>query len=239
MSVSSAGTSASCRRASRIAVRTVTDRRLSAAFAHQRLRRALAGGVRYVTGGWSTLVELLAGRATGLGVRIRTRTRVSGPPEGPAILATSLTAARRLTGDGSLTWPGARTATVNLGLRAGGGPDWFRVLDLDDRIYAARYSLADPTLAPPGHELLQISAACAPDERKADAERPPPSSRPVVARLARCGGNAAPSPFSRWHPGPASVSTSPDAAGCFPPARARILCAVGMSLAFRYVAESH
>ncbi|MBE1582360.1 hypothetical protein ACFPOI_26125 [Nonomuraea angiospora] len=55
--------------------------------------------------------------------------------------------------------------------RADGGPDWFRVLDVDDRIYAARYSLADPTLAPPGHELLQISAACAPGERKADAER--------------------------------------------------------------------
>lgn len=55
--------------------------------------------------------------------------------------------------------------------RADGGPDWFRVLAVDDRIYAARYSLADPTLAPPGHELIQISAACAPGEREADAER--------------------------------------------------------------------
>jgi hypothetical protein len=44
-------------------------------------------------------------------------------------------------------------------------------MDLDDRIYAARYSLADPTVAPPGHELVQISAACAPGERKTDAER--------------------------------------------------------------------
>ncbi|MEU6786195.1 FAD-dependent oxidoreductase [Nonomuraea angiospora] len=144
--------------------------RLSAAFAHQRLRRALAGGVRYVTGGWSTLVDLLAERATGLGAQIRTRTRVPALPAGPTILATSLATARRLTGDRSLTWPGARVTTVDLGLRADGGPDWFRVMDLDDRIYAARYSLADPTLAPPGHELLQISAACAPGERKADAE---------------------------------------------------------------------
>ncbi|MFC4117071.1 NAD(P)-binding protein [Nonomuraea zeae] len=145
--------------------------RLSAAFAQERLRRAFAGGVRYVIGGWSTLVGLLAERAAGLGAEIRTQARVPAPPAGPAILATSLATARQLTGDGSLTWPSARVATVDLGLRAGGGPDWFRVLDLDDRIYAARYSLADPSLAPPGHELVQISAACAPGERKADAER--------------------------------------------------------------------
>jgi phytoene dehydrogenase-like protein len=145
--------------------------RLSAAFAHQRLRRALAGGARYVVGGWSTLVGLLAERAAGLGARIRTQTRVPALPAGPTILATSLTTARRLTGDRSLTWPSARVTTVDLGLRADGGPGWFRVMDLDDRIYAARYSLADPTLAPPGHELIQISAACAPGERKTDAER--------------------------------------------------------------------
>jgi hypothetical protein len=62
-------------------------------------------------------------------------------------------------------------ATVDLGLRTDASPGWFRVMDLDDRIYAARYSLADPTLAPPGHELVQIAAACAPNERKTDAER--------------------------------------------------------------------
>ncbi|MGW4792683.1 FAD-dependent oxidoreductase [Nonomuraea sp. NPDC004297] len=145
--------------------------RLSAAFAHERLRRALAGGARYVTGGWSTLVDLLAARAAALGVRIHTRTRVPAPPDGPTILATSLATARRLTGDRTLTWPSARLATVDLGLRADRAPGWFRIMDLDERIYAARYSLADPTLAPPGHELVQIAAACAPDERKADAER--------------------------------------------------------------------
>ena len=145
--------------------------RLSAAFVHQRLRRALAGGVRYVAGGWSTLVGLLAERAGRLGAQLRTQTRVPALPAGPTILATSLAAARQLTGDRSLTWPSARLATVDLGLRAGGGPGWFRVIDIDDRIYAARYSLADPSLAPPGHELIQIAAACAPGERKTDAER--------------------------------------------------------------------
>ena len=62
-------------------------------------------------------------------------------------------------------------AAFDLGLRADANPGWFRVVDLDDRIYAARYSLADPTLSPPGHELIQIVAACSPHERKTDAER--------------------------------------------------------------------
>ena len=145
--------------------------RLSAAFAHQRLRRALAGGARYVAGGWSALVGRLAGRAASLGAQITTRTRVPALPAGPAILATSLATARQLTGDKSLAWPSARVATFDVGLQADStGPRWFRVIDLDDRIYAARYSLAEPTLAPPGHELIQIAAACAPHERKADAE---------------------------------------------------------------------
>jgi phytoene dehydrogenase-like protein len=145
--------------------------RLSAAFARERLRRALAGGARYVAGGWSTLVGLLAERAASLGAQIRTQTRVPALPAGQTILATSLATARQLTGDRSLTWPSARVATFDLGLRADAGPGWFRVIDLDDRIYAARYSLADPTLAPPGHELIQIAAACSPRERKTDAER--------------------------------------------------------------------
>jgi phytoene dehydrogenase-like protein len=145
--------------------------RLSAAFAHERLRRLLAGGERYVTGGWSTLVSLLTDRAASLGVRVQTSTRVNTLPAGPTILATNLATARQLMGDRSLAWPGARVATFDLGLRADTSPGWFRAIDLDDRIYAARYSLADPALAPPGHELIQIAAACAPDERKTDAER--------------------------------------------------------------------
>lgn len=104
-------------------------------------------------------------------MQIHTGTRIPALPVGQTILATSLAAARQLTGDRSLAWPSARVAAFDLGLRADASPDWFRVMDLDDRIYAARYSLADPTLAPPGHELIQIAAACSPHERKADAER--------------------------------------------------------------------
>ncbi|HEX8007278.1 MAG TPA: FAD-dependent oxidoreductase, partial [Trebonia sp.] len=114
---------------------------------------------------------LLAERAASLGAQICTQTRIPALLAGPTILATSLATARQLTGDRSLTWPSARVATFDLGLRADACPDWFRVMDLDDRIYAARYSVADPTLAPPGHELIQIAAACSPRERKTDAER--------------------------------------------------------------------
>src|SRR5215475_6391416 len=60
--------------------------RLSAAFACERLRRALAGGARYVTGGWSTLAGLLAERAASLGAQFRTQTRISALPAGPTIL---------------------------------------------------------------------------------------------------------------------------------------------------------
>ena len=62
-------------------------------------------------------------------------------------------------------------ATVDLGLRADASPAWFRAMDLEDRIYGARDSPADPSLAPPGYELIQTSAACAPGERKTDVER--------------------------------------------------------------------
>lgn len=124
--------------------------RLSAAFAHERLRRALAGGARYVVGGWSTMVGLLAERAASLGTQIGTQTRVPAPPAGPTILATSLATARQLTGDRSLTWPSARVATFDLGLRADAGPGWFRVMDLDDRIYAAAIATPTPQLPRPG-----------------------------------------------------------------------------------------
>lgn len=189
--------------------------RLSAAFARQGLRRAFAGGARYVAGGWSTLVDLLAERATELGVAINTGTRVPDLPTGPTILATSLATARQLTGDSSLTWTSTRVTTIDLGLRVDEGPDWFRVTDLDDRIYVARYSLADSTLSPPGHELVQIAAACGPDERRADAEgrverlldQTWPGWRAAVrwrqsAMRANCAG-AVDLPGTTWHDRPA------------------------------------
>lgn len=137
--------------------------RLSAEFVHDRLRR---GGhyVRYVQGGWARMIDALAIRAVGLGVRLQRRVRVSTVPDGPTILATTLSAARRLTGDPQLDWHGTRTAFVDIALGPLATVDWFRVFDLDQRIYAARYSEADPSLAPEGHHLIQIAAAIEPSE---------------------------------------------------------------------------
>jgi len=139
--------------------------RLSAAFVNERLRRLLSSGACYVVGGWSALVDGLARRATRLGVTFRLRCRVKSLEQGPVIVATHLADARRLTGDPSLDWSSGRTALLDLGLRADESTDWFRVIDLQDRIYMALYSVVDPTLAPRRADLLQAAAACAPWER--------------------------------------------------------------------------
>lgn len=139
--------------------------RLSAAFVNERLRRLLSSGACYVVGGWSFLVDRLAQRATKLGVRFRLRCRVQRLEQGPVIVATHLADARRLTGDPSLEWSSGRTALLDLGLRTDESTDWFRVIDLQDRIYMARYSVVDRSLAPRGADLLQAAAACAPSER--------------------------------------------------------------------------
>lgn len=137
---------------------------LSAAFAQERFVRSTGkGSVRYVVGGWATLIERLVDHARGLKVHIETDSRVEALPEPPVIIATKLSAARRLLDDPALQWPGATTALLDLGLRA--GPRWPRlVLDLDQRVYIARYSAFDRTLAPDGHELVQASAGARPGE---------------------------------------------------------------------------
>lgn len=136
---------------------------LSAAFVHERLVRG-GSHVRYVQGGWGRLIDSLVGRAEELGVALRTRGRVQAVPDGPTIVATSMTAARILTQESGLESTGSRVALVDLGLRSSAPITWFRVYDLDHRIYAARYSEVDPSLAPPRHHLVQIAAALAPGE---------------------------------------------------------------------------
>jgi phytoene dehydrogenase-like protein len=137
--------------------------RLSAAFVIERLRR---GGqhVRYARGGWAGMIDQLGGRAVELGVDLRRGARVHVVPDGPTVVATTLAAARRLTGDPRLEWPGTRVALVDIGLRPTAPVGWFRVFDLDRRIYAARYSAVDPSLAPAGHHLIQVAAALGPGE---------------------------------------------------------------------------
>ena len=131
--------------------------RLSAAFVWERLLRTVQvpPAARYVVGGWKTLADRLATRARQLGVAIELASPVDTLPRGrPVIVATELDAARRLLGDDGLRWEGARTALLDVGLERRRG-DPFVVSDLDESGWVERYSLPDPSLAPPGHSLLQ------------------------------------------------------------------------------------
>jgi phytoene dehydrogenase-like protein len=139
--------------------------RLSAAFVQERVRRAIRPRVaRYVVGGWATLVGRLADRATALGVVVETRRKVTTLPDRPVVVASAPAAARRLLGEPPAGRRPLRLALYDLALGDGVGlPSG--VLDLDERLYLARYTAFDRTLAPPGEELVQIACACRPEER--------------------------------------------------------------------------
>ena len=116
-----------------------------------------------MVGGWSSLVEGIAGRARQLGVRIETGHHVASLPTGAVIVAIDLVAARRLLGDDSLIWEGARTALLDVGLVSRRG-DPFVVSDLDEAGWVERFTAPDPSLAPAGHSLLQAQLGLRPGE---------------------------------------------------------------------------
>ncbi|MGW7517315.1 FAD-dependent oxidoreductase [Streptomyces sp. NPDC054796] len=148
---------------------------LSAAFTHERLRRAmkLPPEAHYPRGGWAALIAGMAARARAMGVRVETGARVSSPSEltgltgdGPVIVATTLESARQLLGDSALGWPGGRTALLDLVLEKRRG-DAFAVSDLDAPGWIERFTTADPSLAPPCQSLLQAQFPLAPGEPRA------------------------------------------------------------------------
>ncbi len=143
---------------------------LSAAFVLERLRRAtkLPPEAQYPRGGWAGLIDRMAARAWNLGVRMETLSRVDTlPTDTPVIVATTLDAARRLLGDGSLTWPSGRTTLVDLAVRTRRG-DAFAVSDLDAPGWLERFTAQDRSLAPAGEQLIQGQIPLAPHESKAD-----------------------------------------------------------------------
>ncbi|MFP3991642.1 FAD-dependent oxidoreductase [Streptomyces sp. E11-3] len=148
---------------------------LSAAFVHARLRRATAlpPEAHYPRGGWSSLIDKMAGRAWDLGVRIETTVRVDSgtlaarAKDGPVIVATSLDAARGLLGDASLRGESGRTTLIDLAVRRHRG-DAFVVSDLDAPGWIERFSAADPSLAPQGEQLIQGQVPVGPGESKED-----------------------------------------------------------------------
>jgi phytoene dehydrogenase-like protein len=138
---------------------------LSAAFVWERLVRvtSLPPAARYVIGGWTGIVDMLAELARSLGVEIELGTVLDTVPDAPVIVATDLAGARRLLEDETLRWDGARTALLDIGLRARRG-DPFLVSDLDECGWVENFSIPDPSLAPAGHSLLQAQMGLREDE---------------------------------------------------------------------------
>lgn len=139
---------------------------LSAAFIWGHTVRVLLSPpptARYVIGGWNALVAALEGRARQLGVEIETCHRVERLPPGPTIVATELQQAAELLGDPSLSWPSGYAVCLDLGLTHRRG-DPFVVSDLDEAGWIERYTAPDPSLAPPGEELIQAQIPVRPGE---------------------------------------------------------------------------
>jgi hypothetical protein len=138
---------------------------LSAAFVVERFVRVFAvpPTVRYVHGGWATLVAALERHARALGVRIETASRVDRLPDPPVIIATELRDAAQLLADPELNWTSGTCAVFDAGLRRRRGDPWV-VSDIDEVAWIERFSRTDRTLAPPGHELLQTEIGIRPGE---------------------------------------------------------------------------
>jgi phytoene dehydrogenase-like protein len=143
--------------------------RLAASFVRDRIARATTfpPAVRYIEGGWGSLAARLERHARAIGVVIETGERVTALPELPVVLAVPLPAARAITGDSSLRGTGTRTELLDVGL-AGPKPP-FVVSDLDAPGWVETFSIPDPTLAPPGHHLVQAQTGIRPGETADDA----------------------------------------------------------------------
>jgi hypothetical protein len=140
--------------------------RLSAAFVHERLLRATTfpPTVRYMPGGWSTMIDRLADRARALGARIETRAPVDALPDAPTILAIPMRAATKLLGARPAgSGEGTTTALLDLGL-VRRRTDPYVVSDLDAPGFCETFTVPDPSLAPAGEHLVQTQAGMRPDE---------------------------------------------------------------------------
>jgi len=150
---------------------------LSAAFIWGHTVRVLLSPpptARYLVGGWNALVSALERRARELGVAIETGSPVDALPEPPVIVATELSQAEALIGQGPLTWPGGHTVCLDLGFSHRRG-DPYVVADLDECGWMERFTAPDPSLAPEGEELAQAQIPVRPGE----------STEAAAARLER------------------------------------------------------
>ncbi|MFD3461635.1 NAD(P)-binding protein [Nocardia fluminea] len=133
--------------------------RLSAAFVWDLFQRVLGPAVpavRWVRGGWQRTIDRMVTRATELGVRVETGSRITElPTGGPVIVATDLDSARRLLGDDTLHGISGFAALLDLGVRKD-RRDRNLVFDLDEGGFHESYTMQDDTVAPAGESLFQL-----------------------------------------------------------------------------------
>ncbi|MFC0041527.1 FAD-dependent oxidoreductase [Actinomadura rayongensis] len=146
--------------------------RLSAAFVWDLFQRVLGPrrpAVRWVRGGWQTVIDRMAARAAELGVAIETGARVDAlPADGPVIVATDLASAARLLDDPSLTWPSGHAALLDVAVRSH-RRDRTLAFDLDEGGFHESYTMQDDSIAPRGESLFQLQMPIRDGERHAQA----------------------------------------------------------------------
>jgi hypothetical protein len=95
-------------------------------------------------------------------VTIVVNTPVDRLPSGPVVVATPMPIAADLLDDPALSPSGTRVALLDVGLKGPRAP--FVVSDLDEAGWVETFSHADPSLAPPGCQLLQAQKGLRPGE---------------------------------------------------------------------------
>jgi hypothetical protein len=153
---------------------------LAADFVWRRCRRTLArpDTVRYIGGGWASLVSTLERAASARGVRIELDSPVDVLPDaGPVVVALPARPAGVLL-DTTLDWPTARTALLDIALDRPGALAAMVLdtsSDLRGCLMVERFTAGDRSLAPAGIELVQaqlgVDAETALDDAVARMER--------------------------------------------------------------------
>jgi phytoene dehydrogenase-like protein len=170
----------------RIVSYTEAPTRLSAGYALAQLQSVFAANVRYLDGGWQTLVDGLRDAAEVAGVRIVAGSGAEGIdhrdgqvravrlrggdsiPAASVILATGPDVAARLTGEHTLLARFAagatpvRAASLEVALSSLPRPERSAAFGIDRPLYFSVHS-AVATLAPPGGALLHVAAYLDPD----------------------------------------------------------------------------
>ncbi|CQD04928.1 tRNA 5-methylaminomethyl-2-thiouridine biosynthesis bifunctional protein MnmC [Mycolicibacterium conceptionense] len=133
--------------------------RLSAAFVWDLFQRVLGPNlpaIRWVRGGWQTVIDRMAARAADLGVTVHSGARMTElPTGGPVIVATEISSARALLADQTLDWTSGHAALLDIAVRPD-RRDINLVFDLDEGGFHESYSMQDDSVAPAGQALYQL-----------------------------------------------------------------------------------